>query len=261
MKIGIQILAYQCENVIDKVLNPWLKLKSEYEVVFWVSSGQFKIYSELGYENKNERTLEILKSMLEKGEIDFLFTTSKDELLSDHETRDMCVEYFKKNDVDLMVQLDSDEFYTEQDVYNFIKFIEENNQYTIYNTVFKNLVGDGSKYNEWSRFSAGWIKRHGGIKGYYFDAHWSFNGEDGKNIEYRNTPSITIPKEILNPIHDTWTDQRSGSSHLDTKAKIRYQEKYYSHECGWSWDNNLNTIVPNQAFWGNSVPILKSYKK
>lgn len=268
MKIGIQTLAYNCHNVIEEVLNPWINLKNQYDVKIWVGSGQFKIYKDLGYENKNEDTLKILNRLLSEKKIDYLFTPDKNNLLGDHTTRDKSVQYFIDNDIDLMIQLDSDEFYTEDEVKNYINFIESNSGYTCYNTVFKNLIGDGSKYNEWSRFSAARIKEHGGISHYYYDCHWSFNGDkkvvdgitSGSNVEYRWVPTKTIPKELVHPIHDTWTNNRKGSGdHI--KSKIEYQKKYYNHDCGWFWDEEKETIVPNEKMWEDGSLIIKNLKE
>src|SRR5210317_1741803 len=130
MKIGIQTLAYNCENTIDDVINPWLVLRESYDVRVWVASGQFKIYKDLGYENKNQKTLSKLNQKLDSGEIDYLFIPDENNLLSDNETRNQCVNYFVENDIDLMIQVDSDEFYTKEEVLNFMDFIEKNPKYT-----------------------------------------------------------------------------------------------------------------------------------
>lgn len=252
MNIGIQILAYNCENTIDDVINPWLVLRGTHDVKVWVASGQFKIYKDLGYEDKNQKTLAKLNQKLDSGEIDYLFIPDKNNLLSDHETRNQCVNYFVENDIDLMIQVDSDEFYTKEEVLNFMDFIEKNPKYTIYNTTFKNLIEDGTKYVEWTRFSAGKIKRHGGIGHYYLDSHWSFYGEDNperkmgvpQNVEYRWTEGIDIPKDLVHPIHDTWSTNRKGSFSSDLKGKIEYQKKYYkNNHCDWSWSDEHNKVI------------------
>ena len=53
MKIGIQILAYNCESTFEKLIEPWVKLKEQYDIKIWVGSGQFKIYNDMGCENLN----------------------------------------------------------------------------------------------------------------------------------------------------------------------------------------------------------------
>ena len=260
MKIGIQVLAYNCHNTIEDVLNPWFKVKKDYDIKIWVGSGQFKIYQELGYENKNKPTLEILEKLLESKKIDCLFTPNSDNLLADHTTRHKSIEYFKENDIDLMIQLDSDEFYSDEEVSNFLEFIKNNKEHTCYNVFYKNLVTDGSHYWEWERFAAAWIKKHGGILKYYWDAHWVFLGEDENNIEYRWVPTISVPKELVHPIHDTWTNHRKGSGADHIKSKIEYQEKYYSHQSGWKWNEETQCIEINESVWDGNIPEIKKLK-
>lgn len=257
MKIGIQVLAYNCHNTIEEVLNPWINLKSDYDIKIWVGSGQFRIYKELGYINENGPTLEVLYELLEKQKIDFIFTTDESNLLSDHETRNESIDFFKKNDIDLMVVLDSDEFYQEDEVKIYFDYIQKNPEFTLFKTVFKNLIKDGYEYIEWERYSAARIKNFGGISHYYFDGHWSFEGENGENVEYRWTPTTTIPKELVHPIHDTWTNKRKGSGHNHIRSKIEYQEKYYSHPSGWRWDEENQNIQFNEIMWNGNIPEIK----
>lgn len=256
MKIGIQVLAYNCQNTIEEVLNPWIKLKSEYDIKIWVASGQFRIYQELGYANENGPTLEVLYNLLENQKIDFIFTPDESNLLDDHETRNKSIDFFKKNDVDLMVVLDSDEFYKEDEVKTFFDYIQKNPEYTLYMTVFKNLIKDGTEYIEFERYTAARIKNFGGISHFYFDCHWSFKGENGENVEYRWTPTTTIPKELVHPIHDTWTNKRRGSGHHHIISKIEYQKRYYSHEPGWKWNEEKQSIEINEIVF-ETLPEIK----
>lgn len=258
MKIGIQVLAYNCHDTIEEVLNPWIRLKNKYDIKIWVGSGQFRIYKEMGYENKNFKTLDVLYKLYENNKIDFIFTPDESNLLDDHQTRNHSIEFFKQNDIDLMVVVDSDEFYSDREVELYLEFIENNPQYTLFKTVFKNLVQDGNHYIEWERYSSAKIKEYGGISHYYFDGHWSFQGEDGNHIEYRWVPTITIPKELVNPIHDTWTNNRKGSGDNHIKSKIEYQEKYYSHQSGWRWNEETSKLELNELVWGDDLPEIKS---
>jgi len=254
LKIGIQMLAYNCESTFEKLIEPWVRLGDKYDIKIWVASGQFKIYHDMGYENLNGPTIELLDVLLNKGWIDYLFQPDPDNLLGDHTTRDKCIPWMRENDVDLMIQLDADEFYSFKEVESYMDFIMNNQEYDTYDTIFNNLLGDGDNY-DWSRFSAGWIKRHGGISHYYHDAHFSFIGKsqygiqsDELNIEYRNVNNIAVPKELVHPDHFTWTnkDNTTGPSHI--KDKIEYQKKYYSDGCGYSWDNEKNKLVLNKEY-------------
>ena len=240
MKIGIQILAYNCSNSFEKLIQPWVELKNQFDIKIWVGSGQFKEYAELGYKDLNHSTEVLLADLLLKGDIDYVFKPDKDNLLTDAGTRDKCIPWMKENDIDLMVQVDADEFYTQREVNNLIKYIKDNPEPTIYNTIFKNVVGDGI-ITDWARFSAGWIKRWGGIKNYYFDMHWWFNDD----FDYRHSPGGVkdIPKSLVNPYHYTWTNDMNttGPSHI--KEKIEYQKRIYNEGCDYKWDEDIQKIV------------------
>ena len=239
MKIGIQILAYNCALTFEKLIKPWVKLKNKnYDIKMWVGSGQFKAYAKLGVKDLNDSTEVLLSNLLEKGDIDHVFHPSKNNLLTDAETRNQCIPWMKENDIDLMVQVDADEFYSLREAENLIEFIKDNPDHTCYNTIFKNVIGDGI-IEDWSRFSAGWIKKHGGIKSYYFDCHWWFND----NFDYRSPGIKEIPKQLVNPYHYTWTneDNTTGPSHI--KDKIKYQEIIYSAGCGYVCDEKNNKII------------------
>ncbi len=243
MKIGIQILAYNCSNSFENLIQPWVELKNQFDIKIWVGSGQFKEYAELGYKDLNHSTEVLLADLLLKGNIDYVFKPDKDDLLTDAGTRDKCIPWMKENDIDLMIQVDADEFYTQREVKNLIKYIKDNPEPTIYNTIFKNVVGDGIT-TDWARFSAGWIKRWGGIKNYYFDMHWWFNDD----FDYRHSPGGVkdIPKSLVNPYHYTWTNDMNttGPSHI--KDKIAYQNKIYKDGCGYEWDEELGLIKNNK---------------
>jgi hypothetical protein len=255
MKIGLQVLAYNCDKSIKKLLQPWIYHKVNYDIKIWVASGQFKIYHDMGCENENSGTLKILKSDLYH-EIDYLFEPTPGFLLSDHETRSSCLNYFREENIDLMIMLDSDEFYTEKDVENLLSYVKDNQNFDWYTVNFKNIIGDGSKYVEYKPLRVIWFKKKGYVKKYYFDNHIVFD-VSGKDYEYRQLKGHDIPKEILNPPHYTWTNNLNTTGPSDIRKKMAYQEKYYSHECGWSWDEETQNVVPNKNFWGDNVPETK----
>ena len=260
MKIGIQLIAYNSAEVLEELISPWLRLKDKYDLKVWVGSGQFNTYNQMGCENLNGPTIKLLEEMIKEGKIDYLFQPDPENLLDDHETRDKCIPWMEEQDIDLMIQVDSDEFYTEQEVENLITFIEENPQPSVYNVVFDNVVGDSRE--DWVRFAAGWIKRHGGIKNYYFDCHFSFS--EG---EYRDAPNITVPKTLVHPTHSTWTHNKNttGPSHI--QEKIDYQNRVYGGDvgvtrCEMIWDKKEQRIKRIGEFnWGKASEWFKETLK
>jgi len=243
INIGIQILAYNCKTTFEQLIAPWVKLKEKYNIKIWVGSGQFKIYNEMGCEDLNEPTVELLQKLLQENKIDYLFQPDPNNLLSDHETRDKCIPWLRENNIDLMVQVDADEFYGDQ-AEPYLNWILNNQQPDCYNTVLKGVIEEGV-YEDWERFSAGWIKRHGGIKEYYLDMHWSWFGkEPGKNVEYRWANTVTVPKEVCNPLHFTWNEKLTTTGPNTLKEKIEYQKRYYeNNECDYIWNPEISDVV------------------
>jgi len=235
MKIGIQILAYNCKEAFPRLIEPWAKLKEEFNFKFWVNSRQFRIYEEMGSEDVNAETLEMLRTDYSQL-IDHLSVPEK--TLSDHETRSLSLEYFEKEEVDLIWILDADEFYTEEEIRNAIKYVQENPQYDWYSICFKNYIGDANKWEDFIPLRIFWTKRHGGIKAHYYDVHFSYNN----GTEYREHPNQTIPREMVFPDHYTWTNSQNTTGPPHIKEKIEYQKIYYSGECGYRWDETRETI-------------------
>jgi len=250
-KIGIQILAYNCKDTFEELIKPWIELKDKYDIKIWVGSGQFKIYSEMGCENLNGPTIELLKKLLDEGKIDYLFQPDLDNLLGDFDTRDKCIPWMRENDIDLMVQVDADEFYGDQ-AGGYLEWIMNNQDSDCYNSILKGVLPREGVFDDWERFSAAWIKRNGGISNYYFDCHWSFLGSWKKTgdsfLEYRLVNTTTVPKEICNPIHYSWNNDliTSGPSHI--KDKIKYQQILYGkdYQVQFEWDEENQKLVYNR---------------
>ncbi|HIB44452.1 MAG TPA: hypothetical protein EYO37_10975 [Nitrospina sp.] len=237
MKIGVQILAYNCKEAFPRLIEPWAKLKEEFNFKFWVNSRQFRIYEEMGCEDVNADTLKMLRTDYSEL-IDCLSVPEK--TLSDHETRSSSLEYFEKEDVDLIWILDADEFYTEEEIRNTIKFVQENPQYDWYRLQFKNYIGDENEWVEFVPVRIIWTKRHGGIKHHYYDVHFSYNDDS----EYRKHPNTTIPRDMVFPDHYSWTLSKNTTGPVHIKEKIEYQKIYYHGECGYSWDETKQALKP-----------------
>ena len=240
VKIGIQILAYNCKEAFPRFIEPWAKLKEEFNFKFWVNSRQFKIYEEMGCEDVNADTLEMLRTDYSQL-IDCL--SVPEETSSDHDTRSLSLEYFKKEDVDLIWTVDVDEFYKEEEIRNIIKYVQENPQYDWYSIRFKNYVGDAKEWVDFIPLRIAWAKRYGGIKSYYFDLHFSY----ADDTEYRTHPNKTLSRDIASPAHYTWANSNPVSGPAHIKEKIEYQKIYYAGECGYRCDETKEAIKPYHA--------------
>ena len=235
LKIGVQIMAYNCAEAFPRLFEPWAKLKNELNLDFWVHSRQFKIYEEMGVEDTNSETLSMFQNDY-SGVIDYLSVPK--EALSDHESRSLHINYCKEEDIDLIFMLDADEFYTEQQIRDTIDFVKNNAEFDWYAIQLKNYIGDDGDWEDFSPVRLIWTKKHGGIKEYYWDNHFSY--EDGE--EYRLKKNVKIPKEIAFPDHYTWTNSKNTCGPNNVKDKIEYQKKFYSGECGFSWNEKNQTV-------------------
>lgn len=251
MKIGVQILAYNCHETLDRLLEPWLKVKKDLNIKIWIGSGQFKLYKDLGYEDKNSKTIDLIKNKY-FNHIDFLWTPGENGHESDQGTRTKSIEYFNSEDIDLMWVVDSDEFYTENEIRSIYNWVLSNKQYDWYSINFKNLIGDTTSFIDFEVARISWYKRNGGITGYYFDCHFMYGAG-----EYGNFYNTCIPTHVANPLHFTWTNNLNSG--VSSKDKIYYQNHFYNDGCSFKV-NELGEIEFNKEFYeshGLQIPKLK----
>lgn len=240
IKIGIQILAYNCAESFSKLIEPWARLKEELNFVFWVGSGQFKIYKEMGCEDLNQETIKLLTTEY-KDVIDFLFIPDSNNLLSDHDMRSQCLGFFEEEDVDLLWILDADEFYSEEEIRRVVEFVQHQQEYDYYRISMKSYVMDNNHWVDFIPMRIVWRKRFGGIRNYYFDNHYCYHD----NSEYRSHKCCDIPKEVVFPLHYTWTQYHNTTGPKKIQDKIEYQKRYYSDGCGYYYDEEKDKVVSN----------------
>lgn len=251
MRIGIQILAYNCHDRIDRLLEPWRQAKKLLDLKIWVGSGQFKLYKDLGFPDRNQKTLERIQNEF-SDVVDFLWTPGNDGHTSDQGTRSESLTWFKEQNIDLLWVVDSDEFYTKDDIFEVLKWVLSNDHFNWYEMSFKNLVGNCTSYLDFNVGRLAWFQRDGGVSSFYFDCHFLIGETD-----YRSYPGGIIPTSVAQPLHYTWTN--SLNSGVSSQDKILYQNHFYSDGCGYVTKEN-GTIDFNVDFFsqkGMPVPATK----
>ena len=118
MKIGILLSSYNSEEYIDECLTPWFNLKEQYDITICCNSGMFKDYADYGYVSKNKPTLQKLVNF----DIDFLISTGPKVRLDEITSKNTLLRILK-NSCDVVWILDSDEFYTEEEITNIINYL------------------------------------------------------------------------------------------------------------------------------------------
>ena len=257
MKIGILLTCYNCADYVDRCITPWINLMDRYNFIFACNSGMFRDYFNLGIAENNQETIE----KLIKHKLDFLVTTSGRNLLDEDSSRNLSLDFLKKQDCDLLIYLDGDEIYTEKQIISVLDFVESNPSYDQYGVFFKNhTIYEGLFLNNFLRKSIYWMKRYGGINKFHFDSEFFYH-ED--NANYSNTTNI--PREVAFVEHYSWI-----SDDPRTQSKIQYQNMRYvgplgnfpeNLRCSYIWDKERDKLEFNKDYWTSEgktqVPMLR----
>lgn len=247
MKIGVLLTAYNSESYIDECLKPWRNLKSEFDIFIGCNSGMFKDYLDLGFKPNNKKTL----YKLIENDLDFLVTTGS-KILLDEDTSRNTVLNSMKDKCDLIWILDSDEFYTENEIRNIINLISETPEYDWYSVNLRNYIMTDKLWSDgYCPPRIFRTDRHGGISHFYFDNHIIYN--NGETFESK--PNYHIPRNIAWVKHYSWLE-----SDPRTKEKIKYQNHRFVGGCSFEWnefsEKKLNFSNSFFTSRGMEIPIL-----
>lgn len=244
MKIGVLLSSYNSEEYIDECLKPWFELRETMDITIGCNSGMYKDYLNFGFTPKNKPTLHKLVNY----DLDFLIATGSKSLLGENDSKNSIL-HVLKNKCDVVWIVDSDEFYTKEEILSIVKYIEETPQYDWYTVNFKNYTFEKNLWVD--GFNPPRIfrtDRNGGINEFYFDNHISYN--DGDIFE--NKPSNSIPRNIAWVKHYSWlTDDPR------TNEKISYQNMRFDGGCSLGFVNGkLNFINEFYENRGLEPPII-----
>jgi hypothetical protein len=253
LKIGVLFASYNCADYIDRCFQPWLNLREELNLVLASTNGRYDL-SDLKFVYKgNDSLIKLLGKNL-----DFLVhSTSVNHRWSEEQSRTYMLNYMLDRKVDLIFVIDADEFYTEEQIRNILKYIKENPNYDAYNVQFKNYVIKLPYWIEgFNKSVIYWCDRHSGIKCFNFDCEIAYN--DGTIIQ-KNTNVNIIPKNIAFVEHYSWLENDPR-----TKEKTVLQNiKYFGEEnlkCSFCYDENNNLIV-NENFYRKRIGLLPTFHK
>jgi FkbM family methyltransferase len=246
IKIGVLLSAYNSEDYIDECLEPWISLKSEFDITFACVSGMYKEYLDFGFKSKNKGTL----SKLVKYDLDFLLSTGEKSLLDENGSKNAALNALKSN-CDLVWIVDSDEFYTIENIKNILEFIRKNPKYDWYSVNLKNSTFERNLWID--GFCPPRIfrtNRNGGMSHFYFDNHITYN--DGENFDSK--PNTKIPRNVAWVKHYSWLNEDSRS-----REKIKYQDRRFISGCSFSFNEENEKIYFSDRFYkerGIEEPIL-----
>jgi FkbM family methyltransferase len=245
-KIGVLLSAYNSEYYIDECLQPWMELKGELDISFACVSGMYKEYIDFGFKSRNKGTL----SKLVNYELDFLISTGGSKCLMDENgSKNMALNALK-NECDLVWILDSDEFYTKQQIKNILNYIDFTPEYDWYSVNLKNSTFE--KHLWIDGFCPPRIfrtDRNDGLSHFYFDNHIVYNNGD----VFDHKPNLNIPRNIAWVKHYSWLNSDTRS-----KEKVKYQELRFSGACSFKWNDSQKLYFSDDFYnsRGLEKPIL-----
>lgn len=239
MSIGIIYCGYNSKSYVNDTINPFINLKDRFHLNISAVSLPFLEYFEINKEN--DGTTELLVELYHNNKIDNVFTGPN--YIQEHKARDLCLQYLKVINSDLIWLVDADEFYTQKDIENILAYVNSNPEYCWYSINFKNYIFDGKQWID--GFCPPRIFRtkfyNEEINEFYWDNDIIYKNKRGSTISYKNLSNIIIPKSIAHIKHLTWL-------HTNGKDKYEYQMKHFGH-CGYRWNYETNKLEINNDFY------------
>lgn len=255
LKIGVIAVGYQSPYICS-AFAAWLSLRGgtinehtgeikethpDLDIKIVTCSALFKQYAEQGFTYENNDNESYLNHLKLKGLIDECFFIKKP--IVDFESRNICLEYLKKFDLDLIWQLDfGDEIYSTIDILNAIRYIKFNNFCDWYRINFKNYVFDYNHFIlDFTPPRVHWFNRNGGIDKFVWDNDLIYKN----GLHSNQVSNCVIPSSQALVTHYSWC----GSPEF-LKAKIKFQNNSLGI-CSYKWNNSSNKLEFNPNYYHN----------
>jgi hypothetical protein len=191
-----------------------------------------------------DRTQALLINERELGYIDHLIAGSTP--MTEIEARSAALRWLVNQGVEVLVQIDADEFYTNLDISNIFRFVESQPYISWFRLCLKNYVFDNNTYLKEPftpprihRVEAGTYRVHS----FNQDNDVAYGGRITRDITNQERfSSMTIPQSIAWISHSSWlSNQRS-------KKKIEYQWARWGC-CSYRWDHIKNVLAFDTDFY------------
>lgn len=237
MNIGILYCGYNQLDNIQQTLDFWNNLKIPgYNFIVGVVSVPFEEYKDI--EHHVDNSIDYINKTV-KNNLREIITEPK--FIKEKTARTICFERLSKYGIDLLWQVDSDEFYTLDNIKSILSFIEKDNS-IVFSINFKNYIFDGKHYLD--DFCPPKINKLTGLNILGF--------VDDNQVFYKNygvLPSKPIPKDIAFVKHLTWMNK-------DGKKKVEYQLKHFG-DCSYKWNSEKCELEIDLSYYvrhGYKVP-------
>lgn len=245
-RVGVIFTAFNMQDYVAAALAPWVAARTsrldDHEFVICAVSVPFA-----GFPNEGrDSTLAILRSHLEDRSIDHIIDSEIP--MPETEARGAALTWLKTQDVDLVIQVDADEFFTERDISRIFRFVESNPFVPTFRLSLKNYVFDTKTYLA-EPFTPMRIHRvklpaNKGIEleasGFWADNN-VYYGTIGAQLRDDSLACLTIPTSCAWITHFSWLSCPRG------RQKVEYQlGRGWTPSFMWDYENNKLIFNPSR---------------
>lgn len=246
MRIGIIYCAYSSEEYVEKSLSPFLNPVNGHSFAVSAISYPFENFEKGG----NKKTLDILRKYRDDRKITLNYGPDP---IKETVARQIALDDLSKRGIDLVWMVDSDEFYSIEQIKEIIQFVADEEFITWFRICLKNRVFDGGYLEE--PFAPPRIFRvkapNYTINKFYDDNNVNYRGRlKGDIVPDLALANMMIPKRIAWVDHMTWlNDERS-------KKKVEYQ-KARGWNCSFKWNYEKGYLEFNEEYYnGKNFPTI-----
>ena len=239
-KYGIIYCGYNTEDYVLKSIEPFLKRDNH---VVSAVSVPFREYK--GIDTMHDHTTDILRELVTQNKLKYLVDSP--QYVSEAQARNFALTYLKKYNLDYIWLVDSDEFYTEEDIKRIEDYVESSNK-NIFKLSLKNHVFDLDHYLE-EPFCPPRIFKNDIIidnhklklEHFFFDNDIAYRYKDVL-VRYDQVEELEIiPADVAYIPHYTWLNDKIG------KRKVEYQHRHFG-ECSYKWNHENHCIEFDEVF-------------
>ena len=250
MRYGIIYCGYNTEDYVIDSITPFLERDN-----FVVSAVSVPFLEYKDIDGLQDSTTDILRELVEQRRLRYLVDSPK--FIQEHQARNHALNHLKKYNLDFIWLVDSDEFYTQEQITKICDFVEGSNN-PFFSICLRNFVFDKAHCLE-EPFCPPRIFRTEAqnlpLYGFYWDNDIAyFDKLSGSVIPYQQLEGMkTIPSEVELVDHYTWLNDKIG------KRKVEYQLKHFGH-CGYKWDSKKECLAFDETFYkktNQKIPIVK----
>lgn len=245
MKLGVIFCGFNTAQYISDSLFPWIEARRKQidgnQIVISAVSVPFVRFPG----ERTDSTAKIISDHFLKGDIDQCCVDN--EPLEETVVRGNSLNYLKSVGCDAVIQVDSDEFYTLEQIEKILNIVNFNPFVVWFRLSLKNYIFDGKTYLE-EPFQPPRIHRIKTVDGFEAAGFWDDNSvfyTNGENTyQDRSFPTKTIHKNIIWVKHMTWLNDERG------RDKVNYQKSRWGNDlCSYEWDDEKKELKFNGAYY------------